>query len=86
MVLFALAIALTLGISFICSLMEALILSTTVSEVEALKKTRPRPGAILEQLKTGLEETISTILTLNTIAHTVGAAGVGAEPLRVGCR
>ena len=67
MILFATAIILTLGISFLCSLMEALILSTTVSEVESLKKTRPRRGVILEQLKTSLEETISTILTLNTI-------------------
>ncbi|MDA8527456.1 hemolysin family protein [Opitutaceae bacterium] len=79
MILFAIAIILTLGISFLCSLMEALILSTTVSEVESLKKTRPRRGKILEQLRTSLEETISTILTLNTIANTLGSITIGAK-------
>ncbi len=79
MLLFATAIILTLGISFVCSLMEAMILSTTVSEVEALKKIRPRRGEILEQLNSGLEETISTILTLNTITNTFGSIVIGAQ-------
>ncbi len=83
MVLFALAIVLTLGISFLCSLMEALILSTTVSEVESLKKTRPRRGEVLEQLRTGLEETISTILTLNTIANTLGSIIIGGLAIKL---
>lgn len=73
----AIAIALTLGISFLCSLMEALILSTTVSEVESLKKSQPRRGQLLERLKMNLEETISTILTLNTIANTLGSVTIG---------
>ncbi len=77
MFLFATAIVLTLSISFVCSLMEALILSTSVSEVESLKKTRPRSGQILEQLTGNLEETISTILTLNTIANTLGSITIG---------
>ena len=54
------AIAFTIGVSFICSLLEALILSTTVGEVEALKKSRPNRGRILEKLKTGIADTIST--------------------------
>jgi CBS domain containing-hemolysin-like protein len=73
----ALAIFLTLGISFLCSLMEALILSTTVSEVESLKRSRPKRGEMLEKLKVNLEETISTILTLNTIANTLGSVTIG---------
>lgn len=77
MILFATAIVLTLGISFVCSLMEALILSTNVSEVESLKKVRPRRGKLLEQLTGNLEETISTILTLNTIANTLGSITIG---------
>src|SRR5690606_33032198 len=74
---FALAIFLTLAVSFMCSMMEALILRTTVTEIQVLKKERPRRGAILEQLKTGLDETISTILTLNTIANTLGSIIIG---------
>jgi len=74
---FAGAVAFTIGVSFFCSLLEALILSTTVAEIEAFKKLKPKKGAILERLKTGLSETISAILTLNTIANTAGSVMVG---------
>src|SRR5882724_10703002 len=73
-----LAIVLTLGVSFVCSLFEALVLSTTVAEIEALKKTRPRRGQRLEQIKLELDETISAILTLNTIANGLGSVVIGA--------
>ncbi len=74
---FVVAIAFTFTISFVCSLMEALILSTSVIEIETLKKSRPRRGELLEQLKVGLDETISTVLTLNTIAITLGSIIIG---------
>ena len=45
-----LAIVLTLGISFICSLFEAIVLSTSVTEVESLKKTRPKAGQKLDTI------------------------------------
>ena len=77
MFLFAVSVIFTLGVSFLCSIMEALILSTSVSEIEALKKIRPRRGVLLEKLKTELDETISTILTLNTIANTLGSVMIG---------
>jgi len=73
-----LAIVVTLTVSFVCSLFEALVLSTTVAEIEALKKTRPRRGARLEQIKHELDETISAILTLNTIANGLGSVVIGA--------
>jgi len=72
-----LAILFTLGVSAFCSVMEAMILSTTTAEVEALKKKHPRKGQLLERFKLKIEETISTILTLNTIANTLGATLVG---------
>jgi len=71
------AIVLTLGVSFLCSLAEALILSTTIAEIEALKQRRPRHGQILELLKLGLDDTMSAILTLNTIATTLGSMIIG---------
>ncbi len=77
MTAFVLAVAFTIGVSFFCSMMEALILSTTVSEVEALKKSRPNRGLLLEELKSSMGDTISTILTLNTVANTLGATLVG---------
>ena len=77
MVWLVVAIIFTLGVSFVCSLTEALILSTTIAEIEALKQRRPRRGRLLEQLKLGLEDTMSAILTLNTIANTLGSVVVG---------
>jgi CBS domain containing-hemolysin-like protein len=78
MLAFALAIGLTLVFSFVCSLTEALILSSTTAEIEALKRARPRRGELLERFRHNLDRTISTILTLNTIANTLGATIIGA--------
>ncbi len=75
---FALAVLFTLLTSFWCSLLEALVLSTTTAEVEALKREKPVRGSLLERLRNNMEETISSILTLNTMAHTLGSVIVGA--------
>lgn len=75
---FAFAIVFTLGTSFWCSLLEALVLSTTTGEVEALKRAKPARGALLERFRHQMDETISSILTLNTMAHTLGSVIVGA--------
>ncbi len=72
-----LAIVLTLDVSFACSLAEALILSTTIAEIEALKRRRPRHGQLLEVLRLGLDDTMSAILTLNTITNTLGSVMIG---------
>jgi CBS domain containing-hemolysin-like protein len=72
-----LSIALTLGISFMCSMLEAIVLSTTVADIESLKKSRPRRGQRLETIKHELDATISSILTLNTIANTLGSMVIG---------
>src|SRR3984957_8678059 len=71
-------ILLTVGTSFLCSLFESIVLSTTIAEIEALKKTRPRRGAVLEHLKHEIDATISAILTLNTTANSLGSVAVGA--------
>src|SRR3954469_9009050 len=78
-----LVILVTLGVSFVCSLFEALVLSTTVAEVEALKKKRPRIGQRLETIKLQIEETISAILTLNTIANSLGSVLIGVLGARL---
>ncbi|PTY04784.1 hypothetical protein DB347_18955 [Opitutaceae bacterium EW11] len=75
---FLLTAVATLAISFVCSMMEAMVLSTTVAEIEGLKKSRPKTGEVLEKLRLGLDETISAILTLNTIANAFGSATLGA--------
>jgi CBS domain containing-hemolysin-like protein len=83
MTLFVTAVALTILISFLCSMTEALILSSTTAEIESLKRDRPKRGRLLEEFRHNLDRTISTILTLNTIANTLGATIVGALGTRL---
>ena len=76
-------IALALGVSFLCSLMEAVILSISHGYIELLCKKKRRSGEILKHLKERIDRPLAAILTLNTVAHTVGAAGVGAQVLKL---
>jgi len=70
---------LAIGVSFLCSILEAVLLSVTPSYVSVSKKKGTDSGIILEQMKEDIDQPLSAILSLNTIAHTVGAAGVGAQ-------
>ena len=77
-------LVLALLVSFLCSILEAVLLSITPSYIEALKEE----GKInlqqnLNQLKTNIDKPLAAILSFNTIAHTVGAAGVGAQAARI---
>jgi CBS domain containing-hemolysin-like protein len=80
---FLLAIAFTIGVSALCSILEAMILSTTTAEIEGLKNTHAKRGEKLEKYKLGLEETSSAILSLNTIANTLGATMVGGLAVKI---
>lgn len=72
-------LTLAIAVSFICSILEAVILSVTPSFVAYTETKNEREGQLLRSLKTDIDRPLSAILTLNTIAHTVGAAGVGAQ-------
>lgn len=76
-------LVLALGVSFLCSLFEAVILSATPGFAAALASDGKPGGKLLLELKNNVEDSLSAILTLNTIAHTIGAAGVGAEILKI---
>lgn len=78
-VLLTIYLTLAIGVSFLCSLLEATLLSVTHSHVAMLEKSRPRVAAILGRFKERIDRPIIAILTLNTVAHTAGAAGVGAQ-------
>ena len=79
-VLLVLYVVLALGISFLCSIAEAVLLSITPSFVASLRESRPALAARLQQLKNeNVDQSLAAILTLNTIAHTVGAIGSGAK-------
>jgi CBS domain containing-hemolysin-like protein len=73
-------VLLALGVSFLCSIAEAVLLSITPSYIGALKEKRPRRAASLKRLKQdNVDRSLAAILTLNTIAHTLGAIGAGAK-------
>lgn len=66
-------------ISFTCSIFESVLLCCTNGFVSLLKKRKPTVGRILGDLKHRIDRPLAAILTLNTAAHTFGAAGVGAK-------
>ncbi|MBZ0302317.1 MAG: hemolysin family protein [Anaerolineae bacterium] len=72
-------ILLALSVSFTCSLCEAALFSTTHSYIELNVQQGKRVGLLLRKHKENVDRPIAAILTLNTIAHTAGAAGAGAE-------
>jgi CBS domain containing-hemolysin-like protein len=74
---------LALGVSFLCSLLESVLLSITPSYATALEKKSARVGKLILKLKRDIDRPLAAILSLNTVAHTIGAAGVGAQALVV---
>ncbi len=79
MTLLLLYMTLALGVSFLCSVLEAVLLSVNASYIAALRREGRGAGERLQRLKTNIDRPLAAILSLNTIAHTVGAAGVGAQ-------
>lgn len=76
-------LALALGVSFLCSILEAALLSVTPAHLARLEQDRPKVGTKLRALKSRIDRPLAAILSLNTIANTVGAVGVGAEAQRL---
>lgn len=71
--------ALSITFSFLCSVWEAVLLSITPNYVRTELSKGSKLGHTLEEFKEDIDKPLSGILTLNTIAHTVGAIGVGAQ-------
>jgi len=70
---------LSVGVSFLCSVLESVLLSVNMSYVAVLEKERPKIGGLLRLHKENINKSIASILILNTIANTLGAAAVGAQ-------
>ena len=68
-----------IGISFLCSIAEAVLLSVTPSYIATLGQKAGATAELLTKQKENVDRPLAAILSLNTIAHTAGAAGVGAE-------
>ncbi|MDU1905661.1 MAG: hemolysin family protein [Dysgonomonas sp.] len=79
MALLFLYLFIALFTSFLCSIMESVLLSTPYTYLKAKAENGDKPAITFLKLKTNIDKPLSAILSLNTVAHTVGAAGVGAQ-------
>lgn len=76
-------VLIALGFSFLCSIAESVILSVTKPYISLLEREGHGAGAVLRKLKEDINAPLAAILTLNTVAHTAGAAGAGAQAAAV---
>ncbi|MEM7208889.1 MAG: CNNM domain-containing protein [Pseudomonadota bacterium] len=83
MTLLIVYLTIAIGVSFLCSVLEAVLLSISSSYVANVSKEKPKAGKRLEKVREKLDESLSSILILNTFAHTMGAAGVGSQALQI---
>jgi CBS domain containing-hemolysin-like protein len=79
MLLLLVYVFIALGFSFLCSVAEAVILSVTHPYISVLEQKGSKSAAILRKMKQNINDPLAAILTLNTTAHTIGAAGAGAQ-------
>ncbi|WP_227675021.1 CNNM domain-containing protein [Psychrobacter okhotskensis] len=78
--LLILFVLIAIGISFICSLAESVLLSMTPSYIADIQENNLKKGQMLKQLKVdNIDQSLAAILTLNTAAHTLGSIGAGAQ-------
>lgn len=80
---FIAAVGLAIVVSALCSVCEAALYSITTSQVEMMRNKGSRSAHILQSLQKDIDEPITAILTLNTIANTVGAAVAGAAAAKL---
>ncbi len=78
MLLFLIAVGIALGMSFLCSVCEAVILSLSPAQVAELD-AREGSGGTWTNFKAQIDKPIAVILTVNTAAHTIGASVAGAQ-------
>lgn len=83
MTLLIIYVLVALGVSFMCSILEASLLTITPTQIQAAKGQEKRWAAVYETMKSDIDRPLAAILTLNTVAHTMGAAGAGAQYARV---
>jgi len=83
MTLLIVYVTIALVFSFLCSIAEAVLLSVTTAHITLLEQEGKSAGLLLRKLKSDINKPLTAILTLNTIAHTVGAVGAGAQAATV---
>lgn len=83
MELLVLFFILSVGISFLCSILESVLLSISMSYVAVVEKEKPSVGKLLRHHKENINKSIASVLILNTVANTLGAAAVGAQASKI---
>lgn len=83
MLLLTIYVLIALGFSFVCSIAEAVILSVSNAYIQMMEQDGKKAGKLLSAQTQDINKPLSAILTLNTIAHTMGAAGAGAQAAKV---
>ena len=79
-ILLIMFVVIAIGISFICSLAEAALLTMTPSYIADIEESNPKKASMLRRLKIdNIDQSLAAILTLNTTAHTLGSIGAGAQ-------
>lgn len=76
-------VSIALVASFLCSIAEAVLLTSRVSYIEHMISEKNKFGPIMKKFKEKIDEPLIAILTLNTVAHTAGAAGAGSEATKI---
>lgn len=72
-----------LALSFLCSILEAVLLSTPMSFISMKENEGYKTATLMKRYKSNVDRPVGAILSLNTIAHTIGSAGVGAESIKI---
>lgn len=72
-----------LSLSFLCSVLEAVLLSTPMSYISMRENQGSKTATLMKQYKNNVDRPVGAILSLNTIAHTIGSAGVGAQSIKI---
>ncbi|CAM3473851.1 CNNM domain-containing protein [Parendozoicomonas haliclonae] len=76
-------VVLAIAVSFLCSILEAVLLSISPAYVVSLEQKNSRWAPLVKELTEHIDRPLAAILTLNTIAHTIGAAVAGAQAAKV---
>ena len=73
-----------MGVSFLCSVLESVLMSTSLSYINLREEEGYRPAKLMSKYKDDTSRPLAAILSLNTIANTIGAAGVGMQVVALG--
>jgi putative hemolysin len=79
MLVFFITVGIALLLTFLCSILEACILSTSMTDLAQISEKRPRTAALWKRLRDNIQRPIAVILIINTFAHTIGAALSGSQ-------